>query len=65
MELKHVVEKRAQYFKKERIHMALTLSLLGFFMYVKQLGWGKITPPEQLLNKKCYRAEIWHKYIPL
>ena len=24
----------------------LTLSLLGFFMYVKQLEWGKITPPE-------------------
>ena len=24
----------------------LTLSQLDFFMYVKQLGWGKITPPE-------------------
>ena len=24
----------------------LTLSQLRLFMYVKQLGWGKITPPE-------------------
>ena len=28
------------------LHCILTLSQLGFFMYVKQLGWGKITPPE-------------------
>ena len=24
----------------------ITVSQLGFFMYVKQLAWGKITPPE-------------------
>ena len=29
-----------------KIRPYLTLSQLDFFMYVKQLGWGKTTPPE-------------------
>ena len=31
---------------KISLSVLLTLSQMGFFMYVKQLGWGKITPPE-------------------
>ena len=36
-------------FMREKVKstlVVLTLSLLGFFMYIKQLGWGKNTPPE-------------------
>ena len=49
IEYKTKVDKNKTLSVEEYLHyisLYLTLSQFGFFMYIKQLGWGKITPPK-------------------
>ena len=34
--------------------------LMGFLMYVKRMGWGKITPPGLFLIELSYQAYFWY-----
>ena len=40
--------------------ISLTLFMMGFFMYVKRMGWGKITPPRLFLIRLSYQANFWY-----
>ena len=40
--------------------LCLTLFRMGFLMYIKRMGWGKITPPGLFLVGLSYQAYFWY-----
>ena len=44
----------------QKIVNLLTLFKMGFLMYVKQMGCGKISPPGLFLIGLSYQAYLWY-----
>ena len=41
-------------------NLIVLYSFLDFLMYVKRMGWGKITPPALFLIGLSYQAYFWY-----
>ena len=62
IDMSHKIEKTFfEYLEEQFIEViVLTLFKMGFLMYVKRMGWGKITPPGLFLIGLSYQAYFWY-----
>ena len=62
IDMSHKIEKTFfEYLEEQFIEVIiLTLFKIGFLMYVKRMGWGKITPPGLFLIGLSYQAYFWY-----